>query len=216
MNGDLERCFTVGQSAGGTLALALVRRLITLRRLHEVRGVAAIIPFVLHPEGVPTRYVDSYRSFDELADGPVNTKRGMSLFYGQSSVNPDILKQLTNVNKDAIQASPSDPDVYILNAEAELRQFPPTYLAVCDIDPLRDDGLIFKDALESAGYVLSLSMPSSGFCVYLRSKLTSRRVPVQLEFYKGLPHAFWAFGCPAPSGDFVGDTVTGIKNFIHT
>jgi acetyl esterase/lipase len=60
---------------------------------------------------------------------------------------------LTNTIKEAIQASPSDPKVYVLNAEAELRQFPPTYLAVCELDPLRDDGLILKDALETAGYV---------------------------------------------------------------
>lgn len=57
---------------------------------------------------------------------------------------------------EAIQASPSDPDVYVLNAEADLRQFPPTYLAVCGLDPLRDDGLIIHDALKTAGYVLLL------------------------------------------------------------
>lgn len=57
---------------------------------------------------------------------------------------------------EAIQAQPSDPDVYILNAEADLLQFPPTYLAVCGIDPLRDDGLIIHDALKTAGYVLLL------------------------------------------------------------
>jgi versiconal hemiacetal acetate esterase len=217
MNADLGRFFTVGQSAGGNLALAVVRKLVTLGRQHEVKGVASIIPFALHPGGVPTRYLDKYRSFDELADGPVSTKRGMTLFYGQYCVHNYILNHLINVNIEAVQASPTDPDVYVLTAEAEeLRQFPPTYLAVCGIDPLRDDGLILKDVLESVGYVLPLSFPSSGFCVFLLSKLTSRRVPVQLEFYKGLPHAFWAFGCPAPSGDFVGDTVTGIKNFMHT
>ena len=52
-----------------------------------------------------------------------------------------------------MQASPSNPEVYVLNAEADLRQFPPVYLAVCELDPLRDDGLIMKDALETAGYV---------------------------------------------------------------
>jgi versiconal hemiacetal acetate esterase len=63
---------------------------------------------------------------------------------------------LTKVVTGAIQAPPSDPDVYVLNAEADLRQFPPTYLAVCGIDPLRDDGLIIHDALKTAGYILLL------------------------------------------------------------
>ena len=45
--------------------------------------------------------------------------------------------------------------------------------------------------------------------------LTIRRVPVELQFYKGLPHVFWAFGCPAPSGDFVGDAIAGIGRFMR-
>jgi versiconal hemiacetal acetate esterase len=174
LNGDRERYFIVGQSAGGTLVLTLMRRLISLGRRDEVKGVAAIVPFALHPDAVPSRYFDRYRAFEECADGPVSTKQAMSRFY------------------EAIGAQPTDPDVYILNAESELHQFPPTYLAVCEIDPLRDDGLILHDRLKASG------------------------VPVQLEYYRGLPHVFWVFGCPAPSGDFVGDVVKGIKTFTHS
>jgi versiconal hemiacetal acetate esterase len=81
-NGDRRRYFTVGQSAGGNLALAVVRRLIVLGRKHEVKGVAAIVPFVVHPDGVPLRYKTQYRAFDELGDGPINTKQAMTQFYG--------------------------------------------------------------------------------------------------------------------------------------
>ncbi|KAF7177439.1 hypothetical protein CNMCM7691_005692 [Aspergillus felis] len=140
LNGDCGCYFTVGQSAGGSLALAVARRLIVLGRKHEVKGIAAIAPVVT----------------------------------------------------EAIQAPPGDPDVYVLNAEADLHQFPPTYLAVCGIDPLRDDGLIIHDALKTAG------------------------VSVKLDYYQGLPHVFWAFECPAPSGDFVADVVAGIRSFTHT
>ncbi|KAL6228970.1 hypothetical protein BDW75DRAFT_246151 [Aspergillus navahoensis] len=174
LNGDRKRYFVAGQSAGGALVLTLMRRLISLGRRNEVKGVAAIVPFALHPDAVPSRYVDRYRAFEECADGPVNTKQAMRRFY------------------EAIGAQPTEPDVYILNAESELHQFPPTYLAVCEIDPIRDDGLILHDRLKASG------------------------VPVQLEYYRGLPHVFWAFGCPAPSGDFVGDVVGGIKTFMHS
>ncbi|KAL2839404.1 lipase/esterase-like protein [Aspergillus pseudoustus] len=173
LNGDCGRFFTIGQSAGGNLALAVARRLIVLGRKHEVKGTAAIAPFVVHPDGVPLRYKNQYRSFDELGDGPINTKQAMTQFY------------------EAIQAPPSDPEVYVLNAEADLRQFPPTYLAVCGIDPLRDDGLIIHDALKTAG------------------------VSVKLDFYQGLPHVFWAFECPPPSGDFVADVSAGVRTFTH-
>jgi versiconal hemiacetal acetate esterase len=82
LNGDCEKYFTVGQSAGGNLALAVARRLIVLGRKNEVKGIAAIAPFVVHPDGVPSCYKTQYRSFDELGDGPINTKQAMTQFYG--------------------------------------------------------------------------------------------------------------------------------------
>jgi versiconal hemiacetal acetate esterase len=83
LNGDCERYFIVGQSAGGALVLTLMRRLISLGRRDEVKGVAAIVPFALHPDAVPSRYVDRYGAFEECADGPVSTKQAMSCFYGE-------------------------------------------------------------------------------------------------------------------------------------
>jgi versiconal hemiacetal acetate esterase len=81
LNGDRGCYFTVGQSAGGSLALALARRLIVLGRKHEVKGISAIAPFVVHPDGVPSRYTTQYRAFDELGDGPIITKQAMTHFY---------------------------------------------------------------------------------------------------------------------------------------
>lgn len=83
LNGDRGRYFTVGQSAGGNLALAVARRLIVVGRKHEVKGIAAIAPFVVHPDGVPLRFKSQYLSFHELGDGPINTKQAMTQFYGR-------------------------------------------------------------------------------------------------------------------------------------
>ncbi|GAB1201065.1 hypothetical protein APSETT444_010452 [Aspergillus pseudonomiae] len=195
LSGDQTRYFTIGQSAGGTIALAVVRRLVSLGRECEVRGIAAIVPFVVHPEAVPARYVDRYRAFEEFGDGPVNTGQAMSLLY------------------DTIHAQHCDPYIYVLNAESELHRFPPAYLAVCEIDPLRDDGLMIHDALKASGYVygfLRVTFHRFFFLTWL-----SCRVPVKLHYYKALPHVFWAFVCPAPSGDFVSDVVAGIKAVTH-
>ncbi|KAF3391735.1 Versiconal hemiacetal acetate esterase [Penicillium rolfsii] len=155
LNGDCRRYFTVGQSARGNLALAVARRLI---------GIAAISPFVVHPDGVPSCYRTQYHAFDELGDGPVNTKRAMTQFHGLCCVR---------------------------NAEADLRQFPSTYLAACGIDPLRDDGLIIHDALKTAGYVLLL-LSSAFLWISIHSNSAYRRVPVKLDYDQDLPHVFWA------------------------
>lgn len=42
-----------------------------------------IVPFALHPEAVPSRYVDGYRAFEECGHGPVSAKQAMNLFYGE-------------------------------------------------------------------------------------------------------------------------------------
>lgn len=54
--------------------------------------------------------------------------------------------------EDAIGANPADPSVYVLCSK-RLSQFPPTYIAVCGADPLRDDGLVMGTELNRLGYV---------------------------------------------------------------
>lgn len=48
------------------------------------------------------------------------------------------------------------------------------------------------------------------------SDLAYCRVSVNLDYYQGLPHVFWAFDCPAPSGDFVADVLAGVRTFMDT
>ena len=62
---------------------------------------------------------------------------------------------LTTINADlcytdSVGANPQDPEFFIINS-TNFDRFPPTYLAVCNVDPIRDDGLIIHDALNKAG-----------------------------------------------------------------
>ncbi|KAJ5387424.1 hypothetical protein N7509_009965 [Penicillium cosmopolitanum] len=156
LNGDSQRYFVVGQSAGVHLALALANKLVSLDRQGEVRGIAALVPIVALPLHIPTEYL--VHAMNELFD--------------------------------SVGASPQDPDFFIINS-SYLNRFPATYLAICDVDPIRDDGLIIHDALNKAG------------------------VPTKINHYVGLPHVFWALDCPAPSGNFLGDVLDGINFAIN-
>jgi Esterase/lipase len=82
LNGDSQRYFVVGQSAGGHLALALANKLVSLDRQGEVCGIAALVPIVAHPVHIPTEYVDKYRSFNDCANAPMNTAHAMNEFFG--------------------------------------------------------------------------------------------------------------------------------------
>jgi versiconal hemiacetal acetate esterase len=62
-----------------------------------------------------------------------------------------LIKINTNLcQTDSVGASPQDPEFFIINS-ANFDRFPATYLAVCNVDPIRDDGLIIHDALNKAG-----------------------------------------------------------------
>ncbi|UNI17155.1 Versiconal hemiacetal acetate esterase [Purpureocillium takamizusanense] len=165
--GDQRKYFTIGQSAGGNLALAVANRLLALDRGPEIKGIVSVVPFVVHPSRVPPAYADMYQSFRANEDAPANTAEAMNAFL------------------DAAEANPDDPDVFVLHSP-HLRKFPPTYISVCGVDPLRDDGLIFDKVLRDLG------------------------VSTKLDHYEGLPHVFWAFGCEPPDGSFINDLLTGI------
>ncbi|CAI7575036.1 unnamed protein product [Penicillium pancosmium] len=131
-NGDAARYFAVGQSAGGHLALALTNMLIALGRKAEIRGVAALAPITTHPAHIPSEHVEKFKSFNDCAEAPLNTAYAMKTFF------------------ESIGASPDDPDFFIVNSE-HLHNFPATYIVVCDIDPIRDDGLVMHSVLNEAG-----------------------------------------------------------------
>jgi versiconal hemiacetal acetate esterase len=84
LGGDPNRYFTIGQSAGGNLALATAHLLIEQGRRSEIKGVAALVPLTVHHENVPPHHTDSHRSHQECADGPVNTAHAMATFLGMS------------------------------------------------------------------------------------------------------------------------------------
>lgn len=51
---------------------------------------------------------------------------------------------------ESVEAKEDDPGVFVLLSR-HLGLFPPTYIAVCEADPLRDDGIIMGRSLQEAG-----------------------------------------------------------------
>jgi versiconal hemiacetal acetate esterase len=86
---------------------------------------------------------------------------------------------------EAYGADGSDPYVSPL-LHKKLNQLPKVYLSVCSHDTLRDDGRLFKAALDDAGYVMHLNFPTET-CIDRNS------VPNLYDEYEGYPHFFWSF-----------------------
>lgn len=76
------RIVVMGKSAGGSLALGTVLKLIDGGRGANIVGVVACQPCTVHPNNLPPGTSQVYKSYDENATNTVNTKDGMLAFYG--------------------------------------------------------------------------------------------------------------------------------------
>lgn len=174
--GDQNKFFTIGGSAGGGLALEVCNRLVKdSSKRSMIKGVAAIVPLTLHYDHVPEKYKSMYTAYNDDENGveaPVINKESMKIFYDEGGARPD------------------DSDIFVALAEDNHKNYPPVYFAVCERDPLRDDGLVMEKALKDAG------------------------VPTKLDFYKDLPHYFWIFPQLPEGQSFVGNLIGGVKWLI--
>ena len=136
----------VGDSSGGNLAAAVS---LVLRDEGAAEGSPVTFQALLYPATDPAMNTESYR---ENADDPFLSADEMVWYWSQYGGG----------------RAPGDPRA-ALSAVTDLRGFPPTYLLVAGLDPLRDEGLAFADALRRSG------------------------VPVRCREYPDMPHGFLLF-----------------------
>lgn len=83
----------------------------------------------------------------------------------------------------------------------------PAYFQICGRDPLRDEGLAYADALHEAKYVThAFSVP-----IYYLLINEFGRIPVRVNVYSGLPHAFWIFPEISTTAVAADHLVEGVK-----
>jgi len=174
IGGDPAKFFSIGGSAGGALALALANHIVKdPANRNGIRGIAAVVPVALHWSHVPEEYKSMYKAYDDNKEGtPIIDQESMRLFFESSGARHD------------------DPSIFVALDKENHKNFPPTYLAACERDPLRDDAFVMEAALKKAG------------------------VPTKLDFYKALPHYFWIFPGLPEGQQFVANLVTGVKWLI--
>ncbi|MGV0794982.1 alpha/beta hydrolase [Mycolicibacterium sp. XJ1819] len=122
-----------GDSAGGNLAavVALMAR--------DRNGPAIARQVLLYPPMLPPR-PERFPSYVENAQGYLLTTNSMQWFWNHYLSSPD--------DADNPYAAP-------LTA-ADLTGLPPAFVAVCEYDPLRDEGIAYAEQLEKAGVSVTL------------------------------------------------------------
>lgn len=92
----------------------------------------------------------------------------------------------TNDFLDSINSDPKDPIQFPALSKSH-SSYPPTYIATCGLDPLRDDGKVLELALKEAG------------------------VKVKRDHYEGYPHYFWIFPSITEGQKFVQNLLAGVQ-----
>ncbi|PBP26194.1 hypothetical protein BUE80_DR002863 [Diplocarpon rosae] len=169
LGGDQSQVFTTGASAGGGLALGVADHFSTFSTGPKVRGVIAMVPVTAHPASIPAAYKSQYTAYTENATGvPIIDAATMKTFF------------------DAAAIDPNDGKAFVVLSE-NLGKFPPTYIATCGKDPLRDDGRVLEAILKQEG------------------------VKTKSDFYEGVPHYFWLFPGIAGGEEFLKNVVKGTQ-----
>ena len=144
---DRERILLGGTSSGANLIAGLVLKLRDENGLHGIIGQMLNIPALCHPHFFPNERYE-LASYEQNADAPTINGRNMRWFWDQYYPN-------------------AEPDPFASPLLAgSLSGIPPTLIQVAGLDPLRDEGIAYAEALEKSG------------------------VSTKLKLYPGLPHGF--------------------------
>ncbi|KAF7333119.1 Abhydrolase-3 domain-containing protein [Mycena venus] len=141
IGGSTEKGFLVcGASSGANLAAAVAHRSLKdpFFENHKVTGQILQIPALVHPAAYPPEYASELLSYEQNKNAPILSKELMDFLYRLSPLLTD----------------PTG--------------LPPSYLQICGLDPLRDEGLLYKRLLREQG------------------------VLTKLDIYPGVPHGFHA------------------------
>jgi len=138
---------TAGGSAGGNISAVLSQKARD-EKFPGIVGQILNIPVTCHPRLFPADKYE-YGSYQQNKDASVVDGPKMDWFWDQYLPN-------------------AEPEVYANPLLAkDLSGLPPALVQIAGMDPLRDEGLAYAEALKAAG------------------------VPVTLKTYKGLPHGFY-------------------------
>ncbi|THV05702.1 hypothetical protein K435DRAFT_646686 [Dendrothele bispora CBS 962.96] len=136
-----------GSSAGGNLCAVLCHRAKDDPFFKDtpITGQALLVACVIHPHAyskLPEEYRSRLLSMDQNANAPV---------LGKVEVDAIVGKYRTNLlPSECYKAPPFDPDMSPLLSPSH-KGLPPTFIQVCGMDPLRDDGIVYEKVLKENG-----------------------------------------------------------------
>lgn len=145
---DLDRGFIVGGiSSVGNLAAVRAQKWVEEKLSPLMTGSLIVIPMLLQPSIVPKQYEHLWLAREQ---------NKQALEFNMKDVNAAMA---------AYKPDEKSMDFSPFNTKTPHKRLPRTYISVCGLDSLRDDGLVYYHALEN------------------------NAVETRLDVYPGVPHA---------------------------
>jgi acetyl esterase/lipase len=149
---DTSLGFVVGgTSAGGNISAVMALRARDEKLFPPLTGQYLAVPATIPHDAVPEEWKEWYLSHEQNKEVLVLPQAAVDMFM------------------NAYKADPHSPKFNVGAAPTGHENLPPAVIAVDGMDPLRDEGIIYRRILDRAG------------------------VKTKLYVYPGLPHAHWGF-----------------------
>ncbi|TFK54406.1 hypothetical protein OE88DRAFT_1655047 [Heliocybe sulcata] len=153
LGADPSKGFIItGASSGGNLAAVCTVLARDTNLTPPPTGMALLIPSLFDYRNIPEKYRPDIKSYAEQAHAATLNQKMIDQF--EAAYGPDGSSTLFNLYADG----------------ATRAGLPPTFLQICELDPLRDEAIVFEREL--------------------REELG---IPTKMIIYPGQPHGFWAF-----------------------
>ncbi|OAL53562.1 lipase esterase family protein [Pyrenochaeta sp. DS3sAY3a] len=177
LGADPNRIIVGGGSAGANLLkLSKATVLAQISRDENMGGIIGQIiniPVTCHPDHFPhSRYEG--RSYEQNALAPIVSASKMRLFWNNYLPSADAHPWTSPLLSDSLAG------------------LPPALIQIAGMDPLRDEGIAYAEALKSHG------------------------VDVKLQIYPGMPHAFYVYPDLGPSIEYFETMVGWIDEITQT
>jgi acetyl esterase len=173
--GDASRIVVGGDSAGGNLAA------VTAVMARDRGGPSLVGQLLVYPMITADFHTESYRLFGE---GFYNPRPALQWYWDQYVPCP--------ADREHPYASP---------LRADLRGLPPAVMVIAGHDPLRDEGLVFGDALKAAGVHTVCYRYEGGIHGFMTMPMLHLAQRARLEVCRELSHLLTPAESPAGSAN---------------
>ncbi|KAH8671498.1 alpha/beta hydrolase fold-3 domain-containing protein [Xylariales sp. PMI_506] len=175
---DPERIILAGNSGGGNMAVCIALR----AKQEGLTGIVAqsvVFPVTCHPkffDQVPNRENYELLSYFQNANAGIVNSARMEFFWD------------CYLGKDPKPDTRHSPLLHTIDA---LKGLPPALVQVGGVDPLRDEGLAYAEAMKAAGN------------------------DVTVKIWAGLPHCFYMFTGFKSTKEYFKGTIDFVKKFAN-